>query len=100
MTHLPECSVRTYTTDDGMVYEVAGDLCICDRLRACEQRIEANNIIIDTINQNNAYDKGYAAGVSAARDAVAAAPWDTENWIAHAQRAADLAAIDALRGDA
>ena len=40
------------------------------------------------------------AGIKAARDAVANAPWDAENWIAHAQRAADLAAIDVLRGDA
>ena len=45
----------------------------------------------------NSFQTGYAAGLDAARDAVAALPWTSETWQAHGERAAVLAAIDALR---
>lgn len=52
--------------------------CICSRL-------------VDMRNE------GRQNGLDAARDAVAALPWTSETWQAHGERAAVLAAIDALR---
>ena len=43
--HLPECPVIIYEAV-GHRYVVAADLCICDRLRACEQRVR-NTIVTE-----------------------------------------------------
>jgi hypothetical protein len=61
--------------------------CICDRLRAAEQRQGA-------LSYAHGLDHGYAAGIKAARDAVA----DLPNHYAMEPRhvALALAAIDAL----
>lgn len=114
--HLPECCMNmTDAPPDGH--------CICDRLRACEQRAY-NEKHHDPGTRCDGchsfgYDEGYAAGVQAARDAVAALPHEdgccskgcacqTREkpepcdlscncsfwWMGHA-----LAAIDALRGE-
>jgi hypothetical protein len=54
--HLPEC----------LLYDATLMLpCICDRLRAAEQRQGA-------LSYAHGLDHGYAAGIKAARDAVAA----------------------------
>ena len=72
--HLPECPYQPEIFSRGQF----GNPCICDRLRACEQRT-----------------------LSAARDAVAALPTyggPYSGYTVSKNRA--LAAIDALRGDA
>lgn len=88
MTHLPECPDQ-HSSHDGT--------CICDRLRACEARVreESGFGCCDAL-----WNKGYAAALEAARDAVAALivqpRWGTVN---HGLVIKDdaLAAIDALR---
>lgn len=90
--HLPECNER----------EVIGLDCICDRLRACEQRSYALGI---EVGKHDGWVAGHAAGVQAARDAVAALPHDIycvtrdENYQRPCNCPVDdaLAAIDALR---
>lgn len=91
--HLPECCMNmTDAPPDGH--------CICDRLRVCEQRVreeERRNVIgsvsLAAIGEANVqqYHLGYAAALSAARDAVKQA------WVDSPADA--LAAIDALRGE-
>lgn len=58
--HLPECRVAdrrgTVNPSD----------CICDRLRACEQRVLASCALKD----RDLYADGYAAALDAAREAV------------------------------
>lgn len=97
--HLPECDA----TDCGCTpEEECGpnciNLCICDRLRAAEQRV------LDELPPNGAdalwYLLGQRKGVKAARDAVAA-----QSRVSHGgphtylciSAPATLAAIDALR---
>ena len=60
--HLPECWA-THESDPPA-------FCICDELRACEDRVTA-----------------------AAVQRVEALPWTSETWLAHAERAAIIAAI-------
>ena len=97
--HLPECPKY----DGGVI------LCICDRLRQAEQRVRDDlytDAEVEEYNQKH-YDKGrregYDAGVTAARDAVAAVPeWaessDQATTVA-CDKADALAAIDALKGE-
>lgn len=73
--HLPECPE---------VDPKWGSWCICDRLRACEQRVHDH--------YSNLAPVGFVLGVQAARDAVAALPYGSPLDDA-------LAAIDALRGE-
>lgn len=70
-SHLPECPSAPYPIGD--------QVCICDRLRACEQRVreeEQSHVIgsvsLAAIGEANAqaHRNGYVAGLSAARDAV------------------------------
>ena len=108
--HLPECAAGV--TGSGLD-------CICDRLRACEKRIIA--AIPSSGDEFIAgYEVGYAAGVQderkrsvlliadayaagvqAAREAVAAVPSQSESWsVSWVWKHDALAAIDALRGEA
>lgn len=125
--HLPECDWRepclrdegheaaNHSTAPGSGCYHCGDFCICDRLRACEQRVAAETISrLDRWQQHSPLGrKTYEEGVQAARDAVAAlAPsWAVKfyvprpsngEWIgcngAH-QQVDVLAAIDALKED-
>ena len=93
--HLPECPDQ-HSSHDGT--------CICDRLRACEQRVrEEEQSHLPAVLFGNGDEKAvlqirdmaYAAGVQAARDAVAgvAVRKDTS----HDMRVQALAAIDALK---
>ena len=97
--HLPEC------LHDDDTYGLRG-LCICDELRACEQRVreeDQRSLIkygVQMFMRGKQYGRpmAYAAGVQAARDAVLALPvidrydkW----WSIDGPQA--LAAIDALR---
>ena len=56
--HLPECTLQKGWGD-----------CICAALRACEQRSYALGI---EVGKHDGWIAGHAAGVAAARDAVAA----------------------------
>lgn len=58
--HLPEC------LHDDTIYGLQG-LCICDELRACEQRSYALGI---EVGKHDGWVAGHAAGVQAAREAV------------------------------
>ena len=76
-------------------------VCICDRLRACEQRVRqdeqqkirsAHLTGIQVSEVNKAYVSGYKRALDAAREAVAALHIDYPSGVTAA-----LAAIDALR---
>jgi hypothetical protein len=89
--HLPECPPWVVITGN------EAD-CICDRLRACETRVreDAHRYCF----QRDAHE-GYAAGLAAAREAVAALDWSCDERqldLPIVGRDDALAAIDALRG--
>lgn len=86
--HLPECP----TMDKG-----ERGICICYRLRACEQRVLLSKPNIE-LSAVYGYEAGRSDGLSAARDAVAALPQHWPNSPA-LHRGTALAAIDALRGE-
>ena len=105
--HLPECP-QIFGKPDWYCCEDCDpgvwDDCICDRLRACERRVlEEEQSHLPAVLFGNGDEKAvlqirhmaYAAGVQAARDAVAgvAVRKDTS----HDMRVQALAAIDALR---
>lgn len=113
--HLPECD----TTDRGCTpEEECGpnciNLCICDRLRACEKRVTERHNAEHEDDRLAAFQNGYDAatvkerqrsvlliadaygkGLSAARDAVAAVVQGNQMFYTTAISDA-LAAIDAL----
>ena len=112
--HLPECP--NYCIDvpaDYMAKNVYMRRCICASLRACEQRVESRNRqnVSELLWQISVTrDDSFAAGLDAAREAVAAldhAPrcelvWGCDCSEAHilectCNRDDALAAIDALR---
>ena len=82
--HLPEC----FWPD---VPERA--VCICDRLRACEQRVFQEQI------EGRQHDMvmAYLRGIDVARDAVATVSVRKDT--SHDMRVQALAAIDALQGE-
>lgn len=108
--HLPECP---------RPFGVEPHVCtVCAALRACEQRVREDEHIrtLNYMQTGNTvmnvfgtyYGQGYAAGVKAARDAVAAADcWYASsaavqvagNDVRYVVQTDALAAIDALRGE-
>lgn len=119
--HLPECPAGYVadlcTTDiDPVLQEPTcnhcvgqGCICICNRLRACEQRVRLHA----ALSWEQGFEEGRTAGLDAARDAVvnahadpappvwdAMTPDEEKGWLdGNRQAHADaLAAIDALRG--
>lgn len=90
--HLPECGVRKPC---GVCGNITYGVCICDRLRACEQRVRHEGLGVCI--------QHYDAGVQAAREVVAALVPTTVAFhgplpVVHNVRITDaLAAIDALR---
>lgn len=87
--HLPECPVL-----DSLPFIDEGwdeGPCICDRLRACEQRVFQEQI------EGRQHDMvmAYLRGLDAAREAVAAVGVRKDT--SHDMRVQALAAIDALR---
>lgn len=103
--HLPEC-LPHIVIPHGMV------ACICDRLRACEQRVRAEDDAsvvaaakADALNQlldagEVGLNAAYAKGVQAARDAVAAKRGWKHGMETAIYKHVALAAIDALKGEA
>lgn len=88
--HLPECEY-----EEGHNYTKG--VCICPELRACEQRCDAKRHAevkawADLSRDN--FDAGYAAGLAAARDAVAAL---RGGWVDLPTLVDALAAIDGLK---
>ena len=81
MSHLPECWLSEGKFDA---------LCMCDRLRACEERLRQGWCVSSCGNTH--YTIGYEEGLDAAREAVAGL--DSSDLIYEADA---LAAIDALR---
>lgn len=79
--HLPECK----RAEDR--YAMAA--CICDRLRACEQRVN------DEWVRDYGGHRAFALGVQAAREAVAAVGVRKDT--SHDMRVQALAAIDSLK---
>ena len=86
--HLDEC----YFNEGGPM------LCICDRLRACEARVAAKWDSAWTRMENH-FIEGYAAALTAALEAVVAVDVEDSCGFCAEQQAADIAAIDALRGE-
>ena len=88
--HKPECWCR------GCAHpHVCGRCrnCICDELRACEQRI--GNVISASLVGGYDWRQGYLAGLDAAREAVAAVKVRKDT--SYEMRMQALAVIDALR---
>ena len=83
--HLPECMHSESDLKPGFLV-----MCICDRLRACEQRVN------DEWVRDYGGHRAFALGVQAAREAVAAVGVRKDT--SHDMRVQALAAIDALRG--
>lgn len=79
-------------------------ICICAALRACEQRVRedmALQYLVSDREQQEQEERAFAAGVQAARDAVAAVSVGGQHFWAVGFRDGTeqaLAAIDALRG--
>lgn len=99
--HLLECpSSNTCECNMGPVHKDScpqRKKCICTELRACEQRVRqdmALQYLVTDREHQEAEQRAYAAGVQAARDAVAGLPWDNSGAIDPVDA---LAAIDALR---
>jgi hypothetical protein len=70
--HLADCD--DYAFSGAGFHPNCERICICRQVRRIEKRV-----------------------LDATREAVAALPWTSETWQAHGERAAVLAAIDALR---
>ena len=98
--HLPECQPTMCRCCDPDCESC--ETCICDRLRACEQRVRSAELA-EAKALLASRDEAWFAAVEAARDAVAAIPhWDEDSGES-LFRACDkddaLAAIDALKED-
>lgn len=98
-SHLPECPVSPAEVAARKNDGHPRALCICDRLRACEQRVKEESargfapfLITSPLNHDILCQMSYNAGLDAAREAVATTGGSM--WIGKAET---LAAIDALR---
>jgi hypothetical protein len=85
--HLPECLI------DDQTYGLSG-LCICNELRAAEQRVRKEECVAYEEAVVLAEAESFAAGVKAAREAVAAVPDYPET--VYVRKPDVLDAIDAL----
>lgn len=100
--HLPECIYEPEHWDVEQSILWGGKPCICPAISACEQRSYALGI---EVGKHDGWVAGHAAGVQAARDAVAAAYDDEryahrDNWgVSVVYKDLMLAATDALRGE-
>ena len=103
MNHLPECPVSSEPPPKRNADLWEAGACICDRLRACEQRSYTLGI---EVGKHDGWIAGQSAGVQAARDAVAGVTRYQDEGINGVEKNEDgwaidrdeaLAAIDALR---
>ena len=103
--HLPECIFKPEYVDSAKGIRWGGRPCICDELRACEQRVlSLNPVALGVLIAQRARERA----LDAAREAVAAIPADYkirgefETYSPYAEGRSDfkdgaLAAIDRLR---
>ena len=78
----------------------ASQRCICEELRACEQRVRedmALQYLVSDREQQESEDRAYAAGLDAAREAIRNR--EDGEYFPWVQVEIALAAIDALRDD-
>ena len=90
--HLPECWAKDPSDPEAW--------CICDELRACEQRVrkdEQSHFLTRYLLGRNG--GGYQRGLDAAREAVVALCWrkQYEGFVSTVDPQRVLAAIDALK---
>ena len=109
MSHLPECPCNEarYQRMEAPMY---GLLCICDRLRACEQRVREEERALIAVEQTTLAELNaeYRKGLDAAREALELLPVslvdtrfdpdDERRYMQAVRLTTALAAIDALRG--
>jgi hypothetical protein len=99
--HLPECAVAAARPGTFLS-------CICDELRACEQRMLDDDVPAAAYHGQRGYETGYAAALDAAEKTIIAIPaeykvrGDYNSYGSYAEGKADLkdlalSAIDALR---
>ena len=107
MTHLPECNYTPeyFVPEDNILWR--GEPCICDALRACEQRVTEQWESLRgwgesyayktgfTRGKDNGFDAGYAAGLDAAEAAINKAPRTTNLMITLQDALADIRALRA-----
>ncbi len=100
--HLPECWAKHESDPPAW--------CICDELRACEQRMLDDDVPAAAYHGQRGYEIGYVAALDAVRKAVEAIPapykirGDYETYGPYPEGKADmkdmaLSAIDALKED-
>lgn len=93
--HLPECiyTPERFDPEQNIVWD--GKPCICDRLRACEQRVREEDRALIAVEQTTLAELNaeYRKGLDAAREAVERVSTLFE------PLGPALAAIDALRGE-
>ena len=92
--HLPECGVRKPC---GVCGNITYAVCICDRLRACEQRVrqDCDDLGLIGYGSERGYDDGYAAALDAAKSR--ARMQMERNGVGEPEISLAVAAIDALR---
>lgn len=100
--HLPECFNGRQRS--------GGLPCICDRLRACEERVNSSNLTLWNRTKEEArhmidaglgiaWKDGFKEGLDAAREALAAIQGDNSGLLPRWVKRDALAAIDALKGE-
>jgi hypothetical protein len=98
--HLDECP-EVFIDCHGTLCDCEySHFCICDALRACEERVrgEEQQRIEAALRSVGQHDAAWELAIreSTLREAVQrveALPWTSETWLAHAERAAIIAAI-------
>jgi hypothetical protein len=99
--HLPECPCNEarYQRMEAPMY---GLLCICDRLRACEQRVRMEDddyAYVATQAEAGGRRRGWNDALDEARDAVAGMYLVEPDLVWDTPVSACVEAIDALRGE-
>ena len=117
MNHLPECGYTPEQLGFGGINSgidstqpfISGHPCICDRLRACEQRVNSSNLTMWDRTQEQAqqmvtsglgiaWKDGFKEGINAAREAVAALQMGVLTTVDLLLKRQDaLAALDTLK---
>ena len=97
--HLPECCFAPHVCDVNLCQRCHA-FCICNQLRACEQRARederSNNFTPD--DHSDCMTEAYQRGLDDAREAVA--EFAPSVWIGLIKRSDAVLVIDALRKDA
>lgn len=74
MDHLPECRKVVGVDDNGTTWVRLGERCVCDQLRACEQRVldaareAVDSMVIETAGNSAATVNQALAAIDALRE--------------------------------